>query len=99
MPTSLRTVGELGAAIRDRRRALGLSQQDLAELVGASRQWIVGIEGGHERAELGLLLRTLNALGLVLTLDDGESTDAGGDSLISAADIDALVDASRGGRS
>ncbi len=97
MPVALRSVTELGAAIRDRRRALGLSQQGLAERAGASRQWIVGVEAGHERAELGLLLRTLSALGLVLALDDGESSEAGGDSLVSAADIDALVDAARGG--
>ncbi len=98
MPVALRSVAELGAAIRDRRRALGLSQQELAERAGVSRQWIVGVEAGHDRAEVGLLLRTLRALDSTVFLDDGEPGDAGAGPLVSSADIDALIDRTRGGR-
>ena len=98
MPIVLHSVTELGAAIRDRRRSLGLSQQELADRAGASRQWIVGIEAGRERAEVGLLLRALGALGLAMSLDDGEMHDVGGDSWVSSADVDALIDSARGGR-
>ncbi len=64
----IRTVEELGAAIRHRRRQLNWDQQSLAERVGVSRQWIVEIEGGKPRAEIGLLLRTLRILDLQLEI-------------------------------
>lgn len=65
---SVSNVEELGAAIRRRRRQLALDQQSLAERVGVSRQWIVEIEAGKPRAEIGLLLRTMNVLGLQLEI-------------------------------
>jgi HTH-type transcriptional regulator / antitoxin HipB len=63
----VRTPSELGALIRDRRRKLGIDQALLAEKAGTSRQWIVAVEQGKPRAEIGLVLRTLAALGLSLT--------------------------------
>lgn len=62
----VRTPLDLGALIRDRRKKLGLDQALLAEKAGTSRQWIVAVERGKPRAEIGLLLRTLAALGLSL---------------------------------
>jgi ribosome-binding protein aMBF1 (putative translation factor) len=41
-----------GAALRDKRRALGLTQSDLAELTGMSRSYISEIEGGHENISI-----------------------------------------------
>ncbi|WP_442942212.1 helix-turn-helix transcriptional regulator [Nonomuraea sp. NBC_00507] len=38
---------ELGALIRERRRALGRTQQAVADEVGVSRQWIVRLEAAH----------------------------------------------------
>lgn len=95
MPIPIRSVSDLGAAIRDRRRALDLSQRELAERVGVSRQWIVEIEGGKSRAQLGLVLRTLEALGVNLAMDDGSTASAPGPA-ISSSDIDALLDRARG---
>ena len=63
----IRTPTDLGALIRDRRIKLGLDQQSLAQKVGVSRQWIVEVEKGKPRAEIGLLLRTIDALGIQLT--------------------------------
>lgn len=60
----IQTPDELAVAIRERRRELGLSQQQLADRLGVSRQWIVGLEGGRPRAELGLVLRALRSLDL-----------------------------------
>ena len=54
----------LGLAVRERRRELGLSQQALAERIGVSRQWVIDLEGGKERAELGLVMRALRGLAL-----------------------------------
>ena len=97
MALSLNSVTELGAAIRDRRRALGFSQRELADRVGVSRQWVVGVEAGRSRTEVGLLLRTLKALDLALLLDDGSasSADPGGGAVL-GADIDALIERTRG---
>ncbi len=60
----VRTTSDLGAAIRHRRLELDLGQRALAESIGVSREWVVDIEKGKPRAEVGLVLRALNALGL-----------------------------------
>src|SRR5215467_5138657 len=65
----LRTPLDIGSAIRDQRRRLGLGQDELAARVGVSRKWIIDIEKGKSRAAVGLLLRTLEALGLRLSID------------------------------
>ena len=62
----VRTPSELGALIRDYRMRHSLDQKSLAASVGVSRQWIVEIEQGKAGAPLGLVLRTLGALGIVL---------------------------------
>lgn len=69
----LRTPLDLGSIIRDRRRSLGLDQEELAGRVGVSRKWIIDVEKGKPRAEIGLILRTFEALGLRLSLDPGPS--------------------------
>ena len=91
----IRTPADLGAVVRDRRKQLGLGQAALAEKVGASRQWVVGIERGHTRAELGLVLRTLDTLGIRLETRDKEAAAKSQ----SSPDIDAIVAAARKGRS
>ena len=65
----IRTPADLGALIRDHRTRLGLDQKSLAQKVGVSRQWIVEVEKGKPRAASGLLLRTVDALGLLLDAD------------------------------
>jgi HTH-type transcriptional regulator / antitoxin HipB len=85
----VRTPVELGAVIRDKRRKLGLEQSSLAAKVGVSRQWIINIEKGKPRAAVGLILRTLSALGIALrTYDEpprqSKATDTG-------VDLDAVI--------
>lgn len=70
----LRTPADFGAAIREKRRALGLDQSTLARRVGVSRQWLIEVEKGKSRAAIGLVLRTLTTLGIALRL--GEETPA-----------------------
>jgi molybdate-binding protein/DNA-binding XRE family transcriptional regulator len=48
--------------VRRYRERLGLSQQDLADLAGVSRQGIVGIEGGRQVPSTALSLRLARAL-------------------------------------
>ena len=91
----IRTPTDLGAVIRDRRKQLGLGQAALAEKIGVSRQWVVGIERGHSRAELGLVLRTLDVLGIRLETRDNDVAAKSP----SGPDIDAIVAAARRGKS
>lgn len=89
----LRTPGDLGSAIRDRRRALHLDQDDLARQVGVSRKWLIDAEKGKPRAEIGLILRTLDALGLRLSLETGDRSAEKG--AVPTVDIDSIVDRAR----
>jgi HTH-type transcriptional regulator/antitoxin HipB len=68
MRTRIRTAGEVGAAIRARRREIGWDQAELAERIGVSRLWVSQIEGGKPGAGLGLVLRAFHALGLTLSV-------------------------------
>jgi y4mF family transcriptional regulator len=54
----------LGALIRSRRAALGLSQQAVADAIGVSRKFIVDLERGKPSAEVGLALRAAAAVGI-----------------------------------
>jgi HTH-type transcriptional regulator/antitoxin HipB len=66
----LRTPSDIGAFIRERRKKLGLNQDELARKAGTSRQWLVAVERGKSGAEIGLVLRTLKALGISLTASE-----------------------------
>ena len=69
------TPRELGLLVRERRQDLRLSQAELAAHAGVSREWLVVVEKGHARAELGKLLALIAELGLALDL----SAEAEGD--------------------
>lgn len=72
----IHTPGEIGLLVKDARRARHWSQTELAEAVGATRQWVRMLESGKPRLELGLTLRALTALGIAVdvTLPDPPST-------------------------
>jgi HTH-type transcriptional regulator/antitoxin HipB len=82
-----RTPADLGAVIRDRRKQLKLDQASLAKQIGVSRQWLIELEHGHQRAELGLVLRVLGALGINLDADIAQAKA----SRSSTVDINAIV--------
>lgn len=84
----IRTTKDLGAAIRDRRKKKNLDQGELAELVGVSRRWINEVEQGKPRAEVSLILKTLDTLGLNLDL---RSEDYYCEDSASPVDIDAII--------
>jgi HTH-type transcriptional regulator/antitoxin HipB len=85
----IRTPAELGAAIKDRRRRLRLGQQQLAEKVGVSRQWLIEVERGKPGAEIGLIFRTLAALGI--TLRAGDTPPAPQRPAAETIDLDAVI--------
>lgn len=64
----IHTVPELAALVRERRKALGLTQADVAARIGASRQWLVAFEGGQANVELAPVLRALRLLGLTIAV-------------------------------
>jgi HTH-type transcriptional regulator/antitoxin HipB len=90
----VRTPRDLGLLIRERRRKLGLRQEQLARRVGVSRQWILKVEKGKPRVDAGLLLKTLTALGLALDVRDAHVRDAPR-TVAHPVDIDAVVAAAR----
>ena len=70
--TNLRTAEQLGAAIRLKRKEKSLTQNELAKLLGAERKWVINLESGNSKAEIGLVLRALEALNLRASLTDGD---------------------------
>lgn len=62
----IRSVRDLQALIRARRRELGLSQETAANRAGVSRKWLSEFERGSSGAELRLVLLMLDALDLHL---------------------------------
>jgi HTH-type transcriptional regulator/antitoxin HipB len=91
----IRTPSDLGALIRERRVKLGLDQLSLARKAGTSRKWLIEVENGKSRAEIGLILRTLKALGAVLTLSDAPAAalrQRQGKSAAEPVDIDRVLE-------
>lgn len=87
---------DIGVRIRMRRLELGLGQQQLADRIGVSRQWIVGLERGKNRVEAGLVLRTIEALGLGIFLKEAPAPGHDNFPDVPDIDLDRLIDRSRG---
>lgn len=65
--TTIDTPAAAGALIRSQRMNHGWTQQVLADAAGVSRKFLIDLEAGHERAELGKTLTVLATLGLSLS--------------------------------
>lgn len=65
---ALTDVGALGIAVRQARKAHGLTQAGLAGLAGTGLRFISELERGKPSAELGKVLDVLAVLGLRLCL-------------------------------
>jgi y4mF family transcriptional regulator len=70
LESTIETPAAAGAVIRAHRTARGLSQQTLADMAGVSRKFLIDLEAGHDRAELGKTLAVMAALGLTLAATD-----------------------------
>jgi HTH-type transcriptional regulator/antitoxin HipB len=91
IPMRVQTPEDLGLLIRDRRQQLQLDQGELARRARVSRQWLIEMEQGKARKEVGLVLRTLQALELHLFVEPANAVAPEG----SASDLlDAVLDAS-----
>lgn len=63
--------GELGRLIHQRRKALGMRQEDVAFATGVGRRFLIELEAGKPTARLGPALMVARQLGIVLTLEEG----------------------------
>ncbi len=68
MTDMIRLPDELGAQIRQRRQALGLSKTDLAQRAGKVREVVYRLEAGDD-STISSLLAVTGALGLGLRLE------------------------------
>jgi HTH-type transcriptional regulator / antitoxin HipB len=74
---------QLGRAVRLKRQEKGLSQNALAAQLGVGRKWVIHLESGNPKAELGLVLKILEALDLRASLGDEKSPSSSKDSRVS----------------
>ena len=63
------TQQEIGNAIKERRKKLGINQQTLADLASVAVNTVVAIERGEGNPQLTTLLTILDTLGLQINID------------------------------
>ncbi|HNX74450.1 MAG TPA: helix-turn-helix transcriptional regulator [Candidatus Rifleibacterium sp.] len=71
--SSSQVTKKLGAAIKDYRKNLGLTQTQLADLAGVSLNYVSQLENGKPKTQLDKLLAVIDVLGLELALTPGGS--------------------------
>lgn len=73
-----------------------MTQQQLARAAAVGRQWVVEIEAGKPRAELGRVLQTLAALDLSLSMHgEGIAEVRKAEDAVEVVDLRAILDAHR----
>ncbi len=60
----IHTHERLAQVLRDARERSGMTQEQLAQETGAELQFIVDLELSHPRAEIGLAMNVLEAVGV-----------------------------------
>lgn len=68
------TMTEIAQRIRQTRKALGLRQDELASVAGIGVRTLSEIENGKETAQIGLVLRVLDSLGIDIQLTPTQFT-------------------------
>jgi len=80
MPTvQVRKFRDIGPVIKAVRESRAVRQEDLAEQLAFSREYLIDLEKGKGSLYIARLFRTLNELGITVTLTypsgDGEASD------------------------
>jgi y4mF family transcriptional regulator len=75
--TKIHSIAELGSVIRSERKALGLTQGDLAAASGVSLRFVSELERGRESAGIGRILHVLDMLGLEVAIERPKGADDG----------------------
>jgi HTH-type transcriptional regulator / antitoxin HipB len=73
------TTIQLGAAIRARRRELGVTQKDVAMIAGTGLRFIIDLEKGKSTCQTGKMLQVLQALGIDLAVGSGREAPPPGE--------------------
>jgi y4mF family transcriptional regulator len=63
----------LGLIVRAVRKSSGVRQDDLAAMAGVSKQFATDVEHGKATAQIGLVMKLLDQLGLTFTVNVPES--------------------------
>lgn len=74
MPTQIETPKHLGDVVRQTRKALSLTQPQLALAAGVGVRFIVDLEAGKPTVRLENVLRVLQALGATLNVSSSEDS-------------------------
>ncbi len=82
---------DLGILVREERKKLGWTQAELADRVGVKPLWISAFERGKTTAQIGLVFRTIKALGLNISVGKAERPGGVG----TVIDLEALVQTMR----
>jgi len=70
MKTLVRSVLDIGAAIRKKRKEDGLTLVDAAGLCNVNYRFLSDLENGKSTAQLGKVLQVLHAIGIEIELKD-----------------------------
>ena len=70
-----------GLMIRNRRKAMGLRQEDVALATGVGRRYLIDLEGGKPTARLGPALMIARHLGIIPGLASAIAEKSSGSSL------------------
>lgn len=79
MPTLIETPEHLGDLVRHTRKALSLTQPQLALAAGVGVRFIVDLEAGKPTVRLENVLRVLQALGATLNVSSSEDSQTQAD--------------------
>lgn len=87
----LRTPHEIGLLVREQRKSKSWTQEQLAKRLGLSRLFIVQLEQGKETVQLGLVMRTLNELGVPMQVNLSLRGPVGPSQPPDAIDLDNII--------
>lgn len=71
----LRTPPQVSRALKQRRKELGMTQEEAARRAGVSPQWLSGFENGKGSCGTHRMMRLVGVLGLSLALHERPHTD------------------------
>jgi y4mF family transcriptional regulator len=63
---NIKTPGDLGQVVRERRKQQGATQAEFASLCGVGVRFISDLENGKPTAQIGKVLQVIQSLGLEL---------------------------------
>ena len=67
---NIKNTEQLGKAVRQKRKQLGVTQRELAMTCGTGERFIVDLEQGKQTCQVGKVLQVVQALGINLRMGD-----------------------------